>query len=215
MENMMSDQKFTTGNRVRNAARPEWGVGTVQKAEAVPLNGTGTQRLTVRFPNAGSKVLLTAHARLVLVTELHDPLSDHDAPTMQGWDKLNGDWLAPMAQRKVDEAMISLPAEVKDPFNSMKHRLGIMLGLYRFSRSGSGLMDWAVAQTGLDDPLSRFTRHELEAKYDRWCHERDNYLAKLLQEARSPGNDSQALQALIKAAPPSAQDTVRKITAWR
>lgn len=219
----MSDQKFVAGDRVRNSARPEWGVGVVQKAEIVAAqsvskpgsNGTAGQRLTIRFPNAGSKILLSTHAPLVIVTEKHDPFAEYEPPSMQAWDKLNGDWLAPMAKRKIEEAMISLPADVKDPFNSLSKRLSLTLNLYRFDRSGRGLMDWAVAQTGLDDPLSRFSRPELEQKFDRWCSERDGHLARLLQEARNPGNDQQAIQSLIRGAPQQAQDAVRKLTATR
>ena len=80
-------------------------------------------------------------------------------------------------------------------------------------------MDWAVAQTGLDDPLTRFTRQELEQRFDRWAFERDTYLAKLLQEARTSGSmgngDSAMLNALLKTAPPAAQDTVRRLIAAR
>ena len=73
-------------------------------------------------------------------------------------------------------------------------------------------MDWAVAQTGLDDPLSRFTRHELEQHFDRWAYEREQHLSKLLQEARlEPATVNNAL----KNALPSAQSAVRKLTTPR
>ena len=111
--------------------------------------------------------------------------------------------------------MISLPADVRDPFNSLQKRLTLTMGLYRFDRSGRGLKDWAVAQTGLDDPLSKFTRHELEQKFDRWAWERDSHLIKLVQEARAPGNDPAIINAALKAAPPNAQDTVRRLTMGR
>jgi hypothetical protein len=212
---MMIQQKFSTGDRIRHAGRPEWGIGTVMKVEQLPVNGQASQRLSIRFPNAGVKTLVTGHADLQLADDSADPF-DGDAPSVRAWDKLNdSEWLAPMAQRKIDQAMISLPPEVRDPFNSLQKRLILTMGLYRFDRSGRGLMDWAVAQTGLDDPLTRFSRQDLEQRFDRWVFERDAHLAKLLQEARAPGNDPGVLSAAIKNAPPAAQEIVRRLTATR
>ena len=211
----MSDKSFSMGDRVRHAAKPEWGVGTVTKVEQLPTNGQASQRLSVRFPNGGTKTILTSHADLRRVNENDfDPFAD-DANNVKVWGKVDeGDWLSSVAKRKVEEAMICLPPDVKDPFNSLSRRLNLMLALYRFDRSGRGLIDWSVAQSGLDDPLSRFTRQELEQKFDRWCHERDQHLAKLLQESRSASvgnNDQSVLQNALKDAPPSAVDAVRRL----
>lgn len=212
------DQRFATGDRVRHGGRPEWGIGVVTKVEQLPVNGQASQRLSIRFPNAGMKTLVTGHADLQPVSEDVSPFGD-EAPSVRAWDKMNGsDWLAPVAKRKVDEAMISLPMEVRDPFNSLGKRLALTLGLYRFDRSGRGLMDWAVAQTGLDDPLSRFTRQELEQRFDRWSFERDNHVAKLVQEARNAGalgKDSTLVSEALKGAPPAAHDIVRRLIAAR
>jgi len=217
MSGNKSEEKFASGDKVRHPAKPEWGIGTVVKVEHLPLNGHASQRLCIRFPNAGVKTLVSEHASLERVNEAADPFAAGDAPSVKVWDKLNdSDWLAPMAKRKVDEAMISLPADVRDPFNSLQKRLTLMLSLYRFDRSGRGLMDWAVAQTGLDDPLSRFSRQDLEQKFDRWTFERDNQLAKLLQEVRAQSNGEQAaLNAVLKSAPQAAQETVRRLIAAR
>ncbi len=214
-------ERFSNGDRVRHVARPEWGVGTVTKVEAaqgVQLNGHAPQRLSIRFPNAGLKTLVTGHAELARVNDGNDPFADGESPVVQYWEsKKDTDWLAPMAKKKVEEAMMSLPPDVKDPFNSIQKRLTIMLGLYRFDRSGRGLMDWAVAQTGLDDPLSSFNRTDLEQKFDRWVFERDNYLAKLIQEARVPGIDpgGTVLRNVLQTAPPAAQHIVRRLIASR
>lgn len=210
----MSSERFESGERVRHATFPEWGIGTIVKVEAARLNGMSSQRLSIRFPNGGLKTLITGHAELQRISDSVDPLSATiDAPMVKDWDKLNGSgWLSQVAKKKIEEAMISLPQEVRDPFNSLARRLQMMLALYRFDRSGRGLIDWAVAQTGLDDPLTRFTRHDLEQRFDRWVYERDNYLAKLLQDARQePG----ALQAVLKDAPAAAQDAVRRLSASR
>jgi hypothetical protein len=161
--------------------------------------------------------LITGVAELVRVNG-NDSFASASAesPLVEYWNKMSEtDWLGPMARKKVEQAMITLPEEVKDPFNSLAKRLTLTLGLYRFDRSGRGLMDWAVAQTGLDDPLSRFTRQELEQKFDRWALERENHLAKLMQEARAPGTDSAGLSAVIKEAPAAGRDAVRRFTGQR
>ena len=216
----MSSEQFSSGDRVRHAGRPEWGIGTIVKVEGLPLNGHPTQRLSVRFPNAGVKTIVTGgHAELQRVDESADPFTANENSSVKVWDKMNeSEWLAPMAKRKVEETLISLPADVRDPFNSMSKRLNLMLSLYRFDRTGRGLIDWAVAQTGLDDPLSRFTRQDLEQKFDRWAYERDTYLSKLLQEVRNAGNGSTeqtVLNGALKSAPQAAQDIVRRLTAGR
>ncbi len=210
----MSDRKFATGDRVRHTRRPEWGIGSIVKTEEVTVNGLHTQRISVRFPNAGLKTLSTAHAELRLVGD--DAASEGNGEhgdTVRDWQKHGeSDWLGGVARRKVDEAMVSLPAEVRDPFNSLRMRLASCLDLYRFGRTGRSLMDWAVAQTGLEDPLSRFTRHELELLFDQWAVQRDALLHKLLQEART---DPSLLKELLASGSPPARDAVRRLTAER
>jgi hypothetical protein len=213
LEIMMSSESFAFGDRVRHVRRPEWGVGTITKSEDIGLNGQRTPRLTIRFPNAGSKTILTDHAELEKYTGNGDPLGNAEGRGVAAWDAMQGsDWLASVADRKVKESMITLAQDVRDPFNSLAKRLELTMGLFRFDRSGRGLMDWAVAQSGLNDPLSRFTRHELEQFFDRWSHERDQHLAKLLQEART---EMATVNEAVKKAPPAAQHAVRRLTTVR
>jgi hypothetical protein len=136
-----------------------------------------------------------------------------EATPLAQWDKVGqSDWLAEVAQRKIEETMISLPAEARDPFASVARRLAFVLDLYRFDRSGRGLIDWAIAQSGLDDPLARFNRHELEQYFDRWAVERDAQLGRLLQEAAF---DSRLIEHLLAQAPPDAEKAVRRLMAVR
>ena len=205
----MSNERFGFGDRVRHVRRPEWGIGSVVKCEDVTLNGTPTQRLSVRFPGLGVKTLSTAHADLqrVAALEARAPEEGEDK-RVELWEQLGkSDWLAGVAQRKINEAMTSLSEEVRDPFNSLRQRLITTLGLYRFERTGRGLMDWAVAQSGLEDPLSRFNRHELEEYYDRWTVERDAQLDRLLQEA---AGDQHLIDEALTTAPPAARKAVRR-----
>ena len=217
MENVVPKTKYEFGDRVRHLRRPEWGVGSVVKIESTRLNGRPTQSLSVRFPSVGIKVLNTAEAELELVSGEHTKaLADAEAHPIVQWGKLDEtDWLAPMARRKIQEAMISLPLVVRDPFNSLRRRLALTLDLYRFERSSRALMDWAVAQTGLDDPLTQFSRHELEELFERWAAQRDAHLRRLVQESRRDVTLAQELDDLLAAASPGAQKAVHRITAAR
>lgn len=210
----MSTRKFEFGDRVRHTKRPEWGIGSIVKTEHLSVNGQDAQRVAVRFPNAGLKTISTAHAELEIVSaDAAVGTPDADDHPLAGWDKMSeSDWLGEVAQRKVHEAMVSLSEAVRDPFNSLQHRLGACLDLFRFERTGGSLLDWAVAQSGLDDPLSRFTRHELEAFFDQWAGNRTEHLQLLLGQARG---DRQLVEKLVAAANPAARESVRRLTVER
>lgn len=209
----MSDTKLSFGDRVRHAGRPEWGIGTIVKVEPLPVNGHSTQRLSIRFPNAGIKTLVEEQADLQRVQETGDVFGDDLSDSTRAWDKYTqDDWISPIARKKVVEALIALPQEVRDPFNSLQKRLHLTFRLYRFDKSGKGIIDWAVAQTGIDDPLSRFSRQELEQHFARFVQERENHLARLIQETR---NDMSIVNAALDNTPPAALDAARKITGRR
>ena len=102
--------------------------------------------------------------------------------------------------------------------------MGGVLGLYRFEPATPGrlpydgvkLIDWAVAQSGLDDPLARFTRHELETFYGRFAFERDALLVRYLGEAQKAGGQTAAtVDAVLKTASPAAQRALQKRNARR
>lgn len=217
METEMAEHTFKFGDHVRHAKRPEWGVGLIIKTEDTAVNGQPQQRITVRFPNAGLKRLMSGHALLQRVDEQAETEvavnGNGAAAGFQQWDRLtDSDWLSPVAQRKVQEMMTTLPEEIRDPFNGLGKQLAATLSLYRFDKSGRGLIDWAVAQSGLDDPLSRFTRQELEQLFDRWTRERDNHLEKLLASAR---DEPEIVRDVVRNAPPAARAAVKKLHAMR
>jgi len=83
--------------------------------------------------------------------------------------------------------------------------------LYRID-AGSKLIEWAVAQSGLNDPMSRFSRHDLESFFQRWKFALDAHLGKLLQEAR---RETGALEDASRGAPPAAMAAVRRISQFR
>ncbi|HRP62902.1 MAG TPA: DUF3553 domain-containing protein [Phycisphaerales bacterium] len=208
---MKAEQRFQFGDRVRHVKKPEWGIGTISKTEDTAVNGNAGQRLTIRFPNAGIKTLFTGAAEIEVIEEQAADLDMPGGEThVKVWDRLKheGDWLSPHASRKVDEAMVTLPENVRDPFRSLPNRLAATMELYRFDRTGRSLVDWAVAQSGLDDPLSRFTRHELERLFDRWATQRENHLRELLQTAKY---ENASVNALVEKAPKPARDAVKRL----
>jgi len=207
----MTAPRFAFGDQLRHRERPEWGIGSVVRVEDVRHNGEAAQRLSVRFPNAGVKTLNSSHAALerVEATVSGREVEEDGEHAVGIWDRVReSGWLAPVAERKIEEAMVQLPPESRDMFLPLRDRLAQALGLYRFDRTGRGLIDWAVAQTGLDDPLSRFNRHELEQYFDRWTAERDGHLARVLREsATEPG----LLDSLLPDAPPAARTAARRL----
>lgn len=212
-EKNMSQRKFQFGDRVRHVRRPEWGIGSIVKIEPMALNNQPAQRLSVRFFNAGLKTLVEANAELELVTADASNVVMDQAHPVNEWENLSEeDWLEPLARRKVEEAMTRLPPEIRDPFNSLRKRLVLCLDLYRFENTGRSLIDWAVAQTGLDDPLSRFTRPELEQLFEPWSSQRQQHLGRLLNQAKS---ELGLVRELVASATPAAQQAVRRITVER
>ena len=103
--------------------------------------------------------------------------------------------------------MTALPDRATDPFLPVTRRLQNIYDLYRFNRNGGSLIELAIAQSGLDDPMSRFNRHELEQFFDRWSWERDRVLARTIDEGRKEGF---TIDALLRDAPPSARRGLKK-----
>jgi len=224
----MTQEQFAFGDQVRHPTRPEWGVGTVTKVEAVKVDGRPAQRLSVRFPGQGVKVLNTGYVELTRGGTGAESASRsgpaagllagggfQDEPPAASVIRAltDDDWLAEVTTRKIAEAMRELPESARDPFSSPRRRIEATLALYRFDRSGHGLVDWAIAQTGLDDPLSRFNRHELERYFDRWATERDAHLARQVQES---GLTARELDELFAGTPAAAQRAAgRRVPAGR
>jgi len=202
-----AQSNYQVGERLRHRKRPEWGVGTITRIEPVRMGTRTDQRLWIRFSNAGSKAVLAS------VGELDRIVPDGDGHTLADREaRHEGGWLGEIARRRPEDAMTELPPEASDPFLALRKRLDFTFGLYRFEPVGGKLLDWAIAQTGLEDPLARFSRHELEQFFQRWAFNRDQHLARLVGESRGePG----VLQAATASAPPAAQRALRKIHAGR
>lgn len=204
------------GDKVRHPKRPEWGIGEVTRIEMVTRNGQPDQRAWIRFPSVGLKTLLVSVAapepvlpegEASLPARLHEPTTLVDLEAQR-----EGGWLGEITKKRPEQAMTSLPPRATDPFLSAAKRMEHALSLYRFTASGPGLIEWAIAQSGLDDPLSRFTRHELEVFFQRWRHELDLHTARLLQELR---RDRQPIEPLLARAPAAAVAALKRVQQLR
>lgn len=199
------------GDSVRHPERLEWGVGTVTRTEICTISGSRDLRVWVRFPNAGEKVLLASIARLEVLSEARGMEAIYARPTLTQVEGANADgWLAKIGERNATELMVGIAPEATDPFASGPVRLERTLKLYRYEGSGGSLIDWAVAQSGLSDPMTRFNRQELEQLHKRWLFNLDAHLAKLLQELRYTNG---AVEQAARAASPAARKAIERARA--
>jgi len=191
----MMDQRWAPGDRVVHATKPEWGQGDVLEATATQHEGKACQRVTVRFARVGLKTVLTAIAEL--------------RPAQDG----GGGWLSDLEAGNPGDRLTAIPDACTDPFRSLESRLEATARLYRFQPSGASLVEWAAIQSGMDDPLVRFTRHDLERYFDQFRIVLDNHLRKLLAEASR--KDPAMISRVARTAPPAAQAMLRREHARR
>ena len=78
----------------------------------------------------------------------------------------------------------ALPDALTDPFASLGQRLKATLETYRYSIDSRALFDWAVRQTGLNDPLSKYNRTELEQAFPRFARDRDLHLRDIVRQLK-------------------------------
>jgi len=199
----MVRREWKLGDRLVHAGCPEWGTGEVRGAQSVSQNGVRCQRLTIRFDRAGVKTISTAFADLRTRDEVPETVSMQE----------ERDPLAASSAVNHEEALARIPEDATDPFRTRKTRLQTTLGLYRFTSSGASLLDWAASQTGLKDPLSKFSRHELERQFDRFRANLDAHLKKLAFEMKKA--DPAGLAETVASAGPEAKQALRRADVGR
>lgn len=204
----MTTYDFSFGDRVIHPSMPEWGTGVVTSAQPATQDGKPCQRVTVRFDRAGLKTLSTAFAPLRRADEAGPEI---DQALAQAGD----DWLGGVGQKRVVEIMTNLPESAVDPFAGIPSRLKATLQLYKYGPTGAPLIDWAVAQSGLKDPLSRFSRQDLEEFYKRFQVNRDQHLKRLVLDAKraDPQGLARAVRELGPGLTPAARDALRRLDA--
>lgn len=201
-----ASEHFGFGDRLIHPAKPEWGVGTVSKATPDSHQGVSCQRLAIRFERAGLKTISTGIVTFRRADDQGMSGPTGDAPAAE-IAKQPADWLDQAGGSNPSEAMGRLPESALDPFTTPVKRLEETLKLFRFTREPAALLDWASTQTGLADPLTRFSRTELEQFFVRYEHNREKHLHTTVQEARR--SDQAATDRLLSTAPRAAQNILR------
>ncbi len=101
-----------------------------------------------------------------------------------------------------------LPDDLTDPFATPEQRLKATLDSYRYSTEPRALIEWAIVQTGLDDPLTKYTRPELEQAFPRFARDRDAHLRSQIREFKRK-NDLATIKACQKGGlMPAAQSAL-------
>jgi len=170
------------GDRVVHAGQPEWGVGIVSTSSMGDHEGVPCQRLVIRFDRAGLKTVSTAFAKIEAAGDRVGTVPEKESNLAQSQGEANP--ILKATVREVMQIMTTIPDAARDPFATPGQRLKATLSLYRFTDSGGPLIDWAVMQSGLSDPLTKFTRHELEDFFGFFEKILWKHLGKMVREAR-------------------------------
>ncbi|HZW08471.1 MAG TPA: DUF3553 domain-containing protein [Phycisphaerales bacterium] len=202
----MSESRWESGDRVVHTARPEWGVGKVLDATSLRQDGKDVQRLTIRFDRAGTKTLSTAVAKLAQADSM-------PVEVMSRGEAEPDDPFAAADRGALLAKLTTLPEAATDPFVTRGRRLEATVALYRFDGRGGSLLDWAAAQTGMTDPLSAFSRHELEEGYGKFRGSLDAHLKKLVLDAAK--NERAVLSGLGAKVPPEIRDMLTRALTQR
>lgn len=156
------------GAKVQNAARPDWGVGTVVRIERTQAGGAPAHRVWVQF-QLGRKAMLVPPARLI---------APQPPPTRtQGW-------LDTLAANTLDDRLRRLPDEAVNVLGTPRDKLDALLPLYGWTEDSNSILRWARKQTGVGDPLSEWTRDELLAAFAAFVQERDAALRAAVARLR-------------------------------
>lgn len=202
---MEQTPRFDRGDAVMHPRKPEWGQGVVKDAHTITHEGRPAQRLAVDFANRGRVVINTAVAPLITPEKAKEQEKTMTTST-------SGGWLASLEKSATGQGheLWSLPHDLTDPFASLIDRLKATLKTYHFSTEPRSLMEWATVQTGLDDPLSKYTRSELEQAFPRFARDRDQHLKDLVRQLKRKGLHVELKQVVNKTQMPAARSALDK-----
>ncbi|MEX1017480.1 MAG: DUF3553 domain-containing protein [Phycisphaeraceae bacterium] len=211
---------YQRGDEVVHPRRPEWGTGVVRQAQPITHQGVRAQRLAVDFANRGRVVINTAVAPLQPARQTQTTAKEQSSTMTRTPSSTSGNlsnevgsgWLEQLEQstRNRSHELWELPDNMTDPFASPKKRLLATLESYRFSTDARSLIDWAVGQTGLNDPMSKYTRQELEQAFPRFARDRDQHLAALVRQIKRNGEQHLLSEALQSTRHPAARTALAK-----
>ena len=185
---MNTIDRYQQGDVVTHPSRPEWGRGVIKSAQAITHQGTAAQRLNVEFANRGRVVINTAIAPLAPMKGLKKSMSSSMTA--------GGGWLDQLERSRTNSHELwDLPEALTDVFSSDLQRLAATLESYKFTTEPRPLIDWAVMQTGMNDPLTKYTRHDLEQAFARFARNRDQHLKDMVRTLKRNGKHQVLVQA--------------------
>ena len=191
---MMKPPHFKVGDKVAHPKKPEWGTGVVVDARPASHNGIEAQRLRVDFANKRNTTINTAIAPLVSGEQLNQSFKPtpkglgQDMSMSTNASNLGSGWLDELEGANGGKRELwDLPQGCDDPFSSDEEQLDCTLDTFKYSTDPGPLFQWAVVQTGLDDPLTKYTRVELEQAFPRYTRDRDNRLFELVRMMKRNG----------------------------
>ena len=212
-------EHFHQGDEVIHTRRPEWGRGVVDQATVITHEGQPAQRLTIKFQHRGRVTVNTAIATLVSAdAAAQGAEADNPSRLAALADSDPLDSQAQPDRRERLQSLESLSLAMTDPFASLGERLRVTLDSYRFSanpptsrqpRDPRRLLEWAIAQTHLTDPLTSFTRHELEEAFDRFSYDRDRHLAQLIARIKKEDRHDLLEQAMHRCSDDAARSALK------
>lgn len=180
------------GRRVSVIGKPDWGIGVVRRVQTTTINGATQHRVSVQF-NQGTKLLISPPARLT------DPVDDPQ--------RKEAGWIEQIGGGSLDSRLRQLPESAVQVLGTIQQRLDAVIPHYSRMEDGKDLIRWARRQTGVGDPLSQWSRDELEVAFASFCNERDAHLRNLCALLKKNGGDS-ALQEWLSQLDDDARPAV-------
>lgn len=180
-----------------------------QSAAAGPPKKPSSRRNTPQAPLPNASRVKTA-AGVGVDADTRNGSSASEADTSGGGTSGGSGWLDAFDPGAAKGGELwELPDALSDPFADLPQRLKATLETYRFSTEPRSLMEWATAQTGLDDPLSKYTRSELEHAFPRFARDRDAHLKDIIRQLKRENNYA-ALKDAGRGLFPAAQSALDK-----
>jgi hypothetical protein len=195
---------FQPGDHVKHPLRPEWGDGEVRQASLAKYNGKDGQRLVIVFKNQGKVTINTAVIQLVA----RDKATDN---TMNAANST--DWLSQLEAKQGNKKndLTGLPESITDPFTDIVVRLERTLKDYSYTAENPrSLLEWAMRQTDMSDPLTQYTRHDLEQAFSRYAYLRGKHLLELVRTLKRNNKRPLLIEMQNKPWPNGATNDLRK-----
>ncbi len=123
-----------------------------------------------------------------------------------------GGWLGRMAKEShTKNELWDLPQRMTDSFGTIEGRLAATLESYKYSTEPRSLIEWAQEQTGLNDPMTRYTRVELEQAFPGYARTRRENLQELVRLAKRQGRPDLLRTALRAARYPEGRREFERV----